>query len=77
MKKIGFIIISIFTLLVGCNLSNEPIKEEKSASDFNLVIESKSSIFQESKEIQINSYLEYVGEKEIQLESKPLIVIYC
>lgn len=77
MQKFAIILISIILLLIGCNndSANEPVKEEKKTQYFNLVIESDKSIYKEHEEIQISSYLEYVGEKVIELEPKPSITI--
>lgn len=77
MKNIGLVFISILLLLVGCNnnSSNEPVKEEKKTDDFNLVIESDKNIYQKEDDIQISSYFEYVGEKDIELNPKPSITI--
>lgn len=77
MKNVGFIFISIVLLLVGCNngSSTEPVKEEKKTDNFTLVIESEKNIYKEGDDIQISSYFEYVGEKDIELEPKPSITI--
>ena len=77
MKKIGFIFISIFLLLVGCNnnSSNEPVKEEKKTDNFNLVIEGEKNIYLEEDDLQFSFYFEYVGEKDIELTPKPTIII--
>ncbi|MBT2682164.1 hypothetical protein [Bacillus sp. ISL-37] len=77
MKKIGFIFIVFFLLLVGCNSnsSNEPVKEEKKTDQFSLVIEGDKKLYQEDENIQISAYLKYIGEKDIEFTSEPTITI--
>lgn len=77
MKKFGFILMSIILLLSGCDngSANEQVKEENKTDYFNLAIESDKNIYKGDEHIQISSYLEYVGEKSIELDPKPSITI--
>lgn len=76
MKKFCFIMI-IFILLSGCNNESvsEPVKRGMKTDYFNLVIESDKNIYHEDDDIRVSSYLEYNGEKDIELEPRPTITI--
>jgi uncharacterized lipoprotein NlpE involved in copper resistance len=76
-KKAYVALISLLLLLVGCNsnVSTKPIIEEKQLDDFNLVIKTDKQIYKKEENIEIDSYLEYLGEEELQFEKIPLITI--
>jgi hypothetical protein len=76
-KKVNFVLISLVLLLIGCsnNVSTEPIIEEKQLDDFILVIKTDKGVYEKGENIDIDSYLEYVGEEEIQITRELLIEI--
>jgi hypothetical protein len=76
-KKIYFVLISLLLLLIGCstNVSTEPIIEEKQSDNFILVIKTDKGVYKTGENIEIESYLEYVGEEEVELNQKPFITI--
>ncbi|WP_442599924.1 hypothetical protein [Neobacillus sp. D3-1R] len=77
MKKVYFILISLILMLIGCstNISTDPIIEEKQSDDFKLVINTDKGVYKTGETIEIESYLEYLGEEEIQLNQEPIITI--
>lgn len=77
MIKVYLVLISVLLVIIGCNnnISTGPIIEEKQSDHFNLVIKTNRGIYKKGENIEIDSYLEYVGEEEIKLTEEPLITI--